>query len=166
MKYINTNGHVDVLGCKPEQLREKLQESKQYDYVFIDFTGSLNIKGFNFEIFEQINMLIVPTRIAPDDIRSNFEFCSKILNPLKSKFNFNFYILFNMIENTSVDLRKLDILKDFCKRNQFNFFQKCIHKRKSYERYYYNNGGGFNSTILPIPDASLGKLTDEFKKIL
>ena len=166
--YLKTNGQVDILSSEPQELERRIDEHKKnYDYIFLDFTGSLNVKGLDFGIFGKMDNVIVPTRVAPDDVRSNFEFCLKILNPLKLKYNFNYFVIFNMVENTKVDIKRLEMLQNFCQKNGINFFKNFIFKRKIYERHCHNNGGGKNSTILPIHlDIMINNLHKEARKII
>ena len=158
---------MDIITSDFENFEDNINRVKdKYDYIFIDFTGSLNVKGLTFEIFKLIDTIVVPTRVDADDIRSNFEFCFSFLEPYSEECSFVFYFIFNQVENVKGgDLTKVERYKNFLKNENVNYFDNFILKRKSLSKYMYDNKNGENSTILPIKmDKNLLNLAKELKQ--
>lgn len=169
-KYVESKGYVEIIKSTPENFENTINEVKEnYDYIFIDFTGSLNVAGFEIRIFKFINIVIVPTRVDSDDIRSNFEFCFSFLKPLSKTYDFNFYVIFNQVENVKGgDLAKVANFRDFLASQKMNCFEHFILKRKAFAKHIYKEKNGESSTILlPKMDKNLMDLVEEFnQKIL
>lgn len=148
--YIKKYGLSKILSAKPHNLSEQMDALKEeYEYILVDFTGSLNVDGFDENLFSKFQHIVVPTRVDPNDIRSNFEFYFKMIIPLQEKLDFKYHFLFNMVENHKGDLGRLTFYKDFCKEKNIHFFETILHKRKRYAQYGFESKTGELSTIIP-----------------
>lgn len=169
-KYVELKGYVEIIKSTPQDFENTISKVKEnYNYIFIDFTGSLNVAGFNVDIFKFIDTVIVPTRVDSDDIRSNFEFCFSFLKPLSKTYDFDFYVLFNQVENVrGGDLAKFSNFRDFLASQKMRCFEHFILKRKAFAKHAYKEKNGESSTILPPKmDKNLMDLMEEFnQKIL
>lgn len=146
--------------CKPENLLSLIETNKNsYEFCIVDFTGSLNTKGIDKKMFSVVDMIIVPTRVDINDIRSNLEFCNKILERLKNLCNFEYHVFFNAVENNIGDKKRVQNVRDFLKKYQMNCFDNIFYKRKKYSKPPKDYADGEYSTFLPLP------LTEETEKI-
>ena len=146
--------------CKPENLLSVIETNKDsYEFCIVDFTGSLNTKGVDEKMFSAIDLIVVPTRVGFNDIRSNLEFCTEILDDIQKSYGFKYYVFFNHVENNIGDKKRVSQIVAFLKQNEIMCFENIFYKRKKYEKFSKDYHDAEYSTILPL------KATDETEKI-
>ena len=119
-----------------------VQIKNDFDFVFIDVTGTMNHPCFT-DILMQVNHFLIPVMQDDYSIISGIEFYQLIEQSIRPVSNelVDAHLFFNRVPG----MHKLDqLLNDL--RKHFNFFPFYLSSHVCYER-------AFRSTIFPIPRA-------------
>jgi len=120
------------------------QLKNEYDFIFIDVTGTMNHPRFT-DILMQVNHFLIPVMQDDFSIISGIEFYQLIeqtIRPISNEL-VDAYLFFNRVPG----MHKIDLLlKDLSKH--FAFFPFYLSSHVCYER-------AFRSTIFPIPTAKM-----------
>lgn len=140
---------------------EKLK--KKYDYVIVDVVGTMNTIGFNNEFLESFDFIIVPTDLKYEPMRSTLKFFQNVLQPLIDKGTLKDYsILLNKIEH--FEKPSLVEAKNSLKTIEARYFKNYLKKKEKYTKLFIQDKRGFMSSVIPIMDIDIYKVTEELIK--
>lgn len=148
------SGSIDDVYDKFEVLREN------HDFTFIDIVGTVNVSGYDETFLSNFDLIIVPTNLDYEVLRSSLNFVKYILHPLQQNKKIEYAILLNNIDGRE-KTAAIDTLEDIKSLN-FPIFNTVVYRKKKYITLYLENyTGSALSTIFDVYDRSITTISEE-----
>lgn len=118
-----------------KDIKYKVEENKQYDYILIDTAGSANPDLLS--VVDVFDLIIIPVQPSKIDLDSSLDLLSFVKNK-------NYKYLINSANHTSISAVKM--LQETFKNNNIPYFKSYICNRKIYKDAFLENKTIFDFT--------------------
>jgi cellulose biosynthesis protein BcsQ len=125
-------------------IKQKLDSlNGKYDFVFLDFPGSLNIHSNTILLLKELDYIFIPFYVDKNSRSATFKFAHS-LKELKGKgmLKADFHLFFNQFNGyTGKNGSSFKVMRDFMESKKYPLLKNAIYSSPEIERY---------STIVPI----------------
>lgn len=164
---ISANDSFDVFCVKQENLDSLVSIIKNnfdYDYLFIDSTGSVNVKGVS-SVLSIINYFFVPTSDDEEELDDTVRFY-ELLNKIKEKSS-NYkkhFVFFNRVKKSS-KVKYINLVKAF-ESYHYSILKTFVYDYVDIPRNYRNTFAGDLLKTVNEKTKPLFDLTKEISNII
>lgn len=149
-----------------QELKGKVEKLKEiFDYTFVDVVGTVNTEGYDEEFLKIFDMIIIPTTLNFESLRSTLGYVKNVVDPLhKRKEIKNYHILINDVSvSQSSDYEQYKVV---FKSANYPIFDSVFFSREKYVRQYLEvkTKSGNLSTLFSCYDPMIDNLTVEILK--
>jgi cellulose biosynthesis protein BcsQ len=125
-------------------IKKKLDSfNGKYDFVFLDFPGSLNIHTNTVLLLKELDYIFIPFYVDKNSRSATFKFVHS-LKELKEKrmLKADFYLFFNMFNGyAGKNGANFKVMRDFMESKKYPLLKNSVYNSSEIERY---------STIIPL----------------
>lgn len=139
---------LDITQKFEDMLRKIKTLEKDYDIVFIDFPGSLNLHENTLLILKILDYIFIPYYADQNTNSSSLRFIKGLIDLKKNnKTNANFFVFFNRYQKIK-NVDNFNEAKNFFEKNNIPLLKSVVYEAAEIERY---------STIVPLKPSNAPK---------